>query len=87
MKLKHEFEFMELEGDFVAVPIGENGGAMNGLIKMNDSAKAVLQLLQEDITETDIVNALANEYTTGKDEIAAYVHELIELLQAKDMLA
>ena len=87
MKLKYEFVTTEIDAQIVAVPVGDDVSEFNGIIKINDSAKAVLDLLSEEITEEEIVALLLKTYTqSSKEEISSYVHEFTMKLKAEGVL-
>lgn len=50
MRLKDGFIFRKIAGDNVIVPIGQQIQKFNGLIKINDSAAFLWNLLKEEIT-------------------------------------
>jgi len=80
MKLTHSFELVALDDMVAAVPVGESAQQFHGLLRLNETAAAILELLKEETTESQIVEALLKEYEGDPDEIAAYVHEYIEEL-------
>ncbi len=77
MKTKYFFEIMDLDDAKVAVPVGNGAEQFHGVLKVNETAVAILKLLVEDTTEEAIVDALMKEYTGEKAEITGYVHEYI----------
>ena len=86
MKLKYKFETTELGDEIIAVPVGDNAMDFGGVINMNDSATAILKLLQEDITVEQIVSALLEEYEGEKEEMTAFVEKFIDKLRKEDLL-
>lgn len=87
MKLKYEFEVMNLEDHFVAVPVGEGATEYHGVIKMNDSAAIMFNLLKEETTEHEIVTRLLGEYDgTPKEKIEDYVHSFILAISEKGFI-
>ena len=86
MKAKYSFEMMELDDGLVAVPVGDGANQFRGVLKVNDTAAAILKLLEQDTTEEAIVEAVLKEYAGDKDEIAGYVHEYIENLTAEGIV-
>ena len=48
---------MEMDGEFMAVPVGENAGNFNGMRRMNEVSAEILDLLkngQEDVVDEAI---------------------------------
>ena len=86
MKAKFRFEIMELDDGKVAVPVGEGAETYNGVLKVNETAAAILKYLAEDTKEEKIVEALVEEYSGDKAEIARYTHEFIEKLIAEGIV-
>ena len=80
MKAKYSFEIMDLDDGLVAVPVGAGAEHFHGVLKVNETAVAILKLLTEDTTVDAIVDALMEEYTGEREQIAGYVREYIEKL-------
>ena len=86
MKTKYSFEIMELDDGLVAVPVGNGAEQFHGVLKVNETAVAILKLLNEETTEEAIVGALQKEYTGEREQIAGYVHEFIEKMIAEGVV-
>ena len=80
MKTKFSFEIMDLDDGLVAVPVGDSASQFHGVLKVNETAVAILKLLEKDTTEEAIVDTLLQEYSEDKEQIAGYVHEFVEKL-------
>lgn len=80
MKTKFSFEVMNLDDGLVAVPVGGNASQFHGVLKVNETAAAILKKLEKDTTEEEIVKSLLEEYNGKKEEIAGYVHEFVGTL-------
>ena len=50
MKLKIEFDIMELDDEWVGVPVGDNAQKFQGVLRLNEEACAIVKLLQSDTT-------------------------------------
>ena len=87
MKLKYEFETTELGDAIIAVPVGDNARDFSGALNLNDSAVAILKLLQKDTTVEQIVSALLEEYEGTKEEMTAFVEKFIDKLRNEDLLS
>ena len=87
MKLKYEFETTELGDGIIAVPVGNNARDFSGVINLNDSAAAILKLLQKDTTVEQIVSALLEEYEGTKEGMTAFVEKFIDRLRKEDLLS
>ena len=87
MKLKYEFETTELGDEIIAVPVGNNARDFSGVINLNDSAAAILKLLQKETTAEEIVSNLLEEYEGAREEITAFVEKFIDKLRKEDLLS
>ena len=86
MKAKYTFEIMDLDNGQVAVPVGNNAEQFHGVLKINETAGDILDLLGQDITEAEIVEKLLQKYEGEKLELAGHVHEFIEKLIAEGIV-
>jgi uncharacterized protein YihD (DUF1040 family) len=85
MKLKYTFETMKLDEYIVAVPVGDDAEKFHGVIKLNESAAEIFDLLKEDTTEDVIIDELKNRY--GDDQkIPGFVKEVIDHLSVEGVL-
>ena len=87
MKLKYTFEMMEIDDQQMAVPVGDGAQEMHGILKLNKSAAAILELLKEDTTEEQIVQGMLERFDGTEDEIKACVHDYIAELEVAGLLA
>ncbi len=86
MKLKYRFEKMELDGEIVAVPVGENANELHSILNLNEVAMRILEMLHEDTTEKDIVSQLLLEYECERVEAEQAVHSFVEQLREESLL-
>ena len=86
MKSKYTFEKMELDGEIVAVPVGESAEDLHAVLTVNEEAMRILELLQEETTEEALVTQLMKEYEGEKAEIASLVSVYIEQLRKEGLL-
>ena len=85
MKLKYNFETMELDDRVVAVPVGDGAQEFRGVVKLNESAAEIFNLLKDETTEEAVVAKLKKSY--GDDpEIVVFVQEMIEYLESEGIL-
>lgn len=86
LKSKYCFEKMELDGEIVAVPVGEGAVELHAVLCVNEEAIRILELLREETTEESIVSQLMTEYEGTKEEIQPLVHSFIEQLISEGFL-
>ena len=87
MKLKYNFVTNEVVGKTVAVAIGDDLEKFNGFIKMNDVGAYIFNMLKNDVTEHDLVEAMKKEYPNEtEDEINKTVSKFIEEMKKNGII-
>ncbi len=86
MRSKYQFEVMELDDGMVAVPVGKGAEQFHGVLKVNETAVAILKLLEQETTEERIVDTLLLEYNGDRMEIHGWVHDYLEQLKAEGIV-
>ena len=82
MKLRYEFSVMEMDGEYMAVPVGENAGSFNGMLRMNEVSAEILDLLKEDTTPEAVHRILRKRYPDSDDReigeaLTSFLNQLI----------
>ena len=86
MKSKYTFEKMELDGEIVAVPVGEGAAELHAVLTLNEEAMLILELLAEETTEERIVAQLLTKFKGEREEIAPLVSAYIKQLRQEGLL-
>ncbi len=86
MKSKYTFEKMELDGEIVAVPVGESAADLHAVLNVNEEAMRILELLREETTVEAIVAQFLKEYEGDKEEVASLVSAYIDQLRQEGLL-
>ena len=86
MKSKYTFEKMELDGQIVAVPVGENASNLHAVLNLNEEAFSILECLKEDITEQGIIAKLLTEYDSTEAQLQPLVHAFLEQLRKEELI-
>lgn len=86
MKLKYTFETVQLDDSIIAVPVGENSKEFSAAIKLNKTGAEIFELLNNDISEAEIISKLIERHDVALDECSAFVHEFIEGLNKESVL-
>lgn len=86
MKLKGNFIHREIAGEHMLVPIGNENMNRNGLFVLTAVAARILELLPECETQTQIVDAIVNEYDVDRETAEADVAELIANLKELQLI-
>ena len=79
MKLKNGFILREVAGDIVVVPSGKTMN-LNMMITLNDTAKFLWELMENEISEEQLVEALLNEYEISPEDALIHVKKFDEKL-------
>ena len=87
MKAKYTFEIMEIDDQMMAVPVGEEADELHGILKLNQSAAAILELLKEETSEEEIVQKLLEKYESSEEDMRNYVHDYLAELEEAGILA
>ena len=87
MKLKYEFETVELDGEYMAVPVGDNASELHAMLRLNETASAILELLKAETTEEAVIDGVCARYEGEREEIAAAVREYVRQLRDAGLLA
>lgn len=87
MKLKYTFEMMEIDDETVAVPVGDNASTLHGIVKLNGTGAEILKMIQEEKTESEIVEELGKKYESSHDEIQGFVSEFLKQMAAAGLIA
>lgn len=81
MKLKYKFVVREVDGKPIAVAVGKDNAAFNGMVKLNDSGRFIFELLaRRDLTADEIVSEMLEKYEvyepTARTTVAAFLDML-----------
>lgn len=82
MKLNDDFAIQPMEeGVTVMVPLGEAGEKFHGIIRLNESAAFIVNLLRNEIDEAALIDAMSKEYDAEEERIAACVRRTLDALR------
>ena len=87
MKLKYTFETVELDGQIMAVPVGDGSEDLPAMIRLNETAAFCLKQLAEETDEAALLAAVEREYTGDPEEIRAAVLSFVRELKENGILA
>lgn len=62
MKLKYELTIVEIEGEYMAIPVGTNVKEFQGMLQLNDVAKDMLECIQESSSPKEAHKKLIERY-------------------------
>ena len=70
MKLKESIVINSVADDFVAIDTKIADNRFNGMVKLNKTAKDILEILKNDISEEDLLKCLAKKYDVGWKDLS-----------------
>lgn len=86
MKLKYTFVANEIGGRFIAVPVGDSTTKFNGFIKLNETARFVLEQLGEEISKDELVARIKAHFSCSDEDALANADYMIKGLTEAGLL-
>lgn len=86
MKLKKGIVTNSIDGESFAIATGKAAKEFNGLVKNNETAAYIFELLKKDQTEDSIVSAMLEKYDVEEAVVRKDVRELLDLLKSKNLI-
>ena len=78
MKLKNSFITHESGDGLLMISAG---GSFNGMVRSNSTAKDIINLLKNDITEEQIISAMLEKYDAERETVSSDVKSVITSLR------
>ena len=82
MKIKDGFILREVAGSYLVVAVGNAVKEFGGIVNLNETGAFLWRLLEKSSTESEMVDALLNEYEvdreTDEKDVKAFVEKLTE---------
>ena len=79
MKLNENFLTQQIDDTQVMVATGDSN--FNGIIRSNQTAAEIIDLLKEETTRDEVVDKMLEKYEAEREEIASDVDMIIETLR------
>ncbi len=86
MKLKYEFETVDMGDEIILVPVGEGAKQVHGVVKLNESGLEIVNLIKDGTGEEDIVNKLAARYENSREDLLRYVRDVLKPLKENGLI-
>lgn len=86
MKLSGSFVLREVAGEWLAIPVGETALKFGGMIVLNPTSRVIWETLQQNVTETDIVDAIMQRFEITAEEAQADVRAFLEQMKAESLV-
>ena len=82
MKIKTDYILRKVGRQYVVAATGQSSREFHGMIRLNESAAWVFDLLKNEVTEQELVEALMAEYKVdeaeAREDISAFISTLKE---------
>lgn len=86
MKMKCNFEAVDMGSEVIAVPVGDGADQVHGVLKLNETGLEIIEMLQKDTTIEEIISKLTSKYENDADTIEKYVQDIVELLRSNELI-
>lgn len=86
MKLKDELMLHKVSDETVVVPTGKLSIEFQGIIRNNETAGSIMELLKEERTEEEIVEEVLRVYDADRETVSRDVHRIILMLEQEGLL-
>lgn len=82
MKINEGFMLREVAGNFVVVPVGKASENFRGVINLNEIGAFIWRKIEAGLEESEIANALTEEYNVSleqaKEDVNKFINKLVE---------
>lgn len=86
MRLKDGFITYNTGDENLLVATGEAGKSFNGIVRNNETAAFIAELLKNEITEDEIVNKILEEYDVDEKTARKDVKKLLDTFKREGFL-
>lgn len=80
MRINKEFVLREIAGDYVIIPTGQTVLEFNGLITVNEVGVSLWNMLQQEVTEDELVRGILEEYEVEEEVAREDIREFLDTL-------
>ena len=81
MYLKKSIIISELDDGFVAIDSDVSDDRFNGMVKLNETAKEILEILKEDISQEELIERFAQNNDTSVEEVKEDIIDIVNKLK------
>ena len=86
MKLKYEFETVDMGDEAILVPMGIGAKQVHGIVKLNDSGLEIIDLIKTNASENAVVDVLDAKYENNREELERFVHCVVGILRENGLI-
>ena len=83
MVLKKDFEVVDMVGEHMVVPIGEEVSSFNGIVALSEASAFLLKSMETEKTEDELFDILMKEFnvepTVARADISEFLNKMIEM--------
>ena len=83
MKLKPDFQIVQMANDYMLVPTGDQIDSFNGTVILNEVSAFMLNQLKEDLEKEDLVERLVMEFdvesATAREDVDVAVEKMKQI--------
>lgn len=83
MIIRPDFEVVDMAGEYVAVPIGQEAASFNGVVALNEAAAFLLKSMKCHKTKEELVKILMTEYEVdhivAEKDIDAFLKKMLDM--------
>lgn len=86
MKLKYQMGIQKILDFWAAIPVGKDASRYKGVMSLNETAKDMIEMLKDDVTEEQIVAKLLADYDVTEEELRRHVADFLQKLREEGIL-
>lgn len=86
MKIKNGFVVREIAGECVVVALGEASRIFNGIIKLNETAKLIWNMLSEGSEKETVIERILATYEIDRETAENDFDRFVETLKGANIL-
>lgn len=86
MKLRYNMAVQQVMNFWAAVPVGKDSMRYNGVMSLNETAKDMIELLNQETTEDEIVAKLLQDYDVAEADLRQHVKDFLQKLRDEKLL-
>lgn len=86
MRLKDELMIHKVSDETVVVPTGKLSIQFQGIIRNNETAGLIMELLKEERTEEELVDEVLRVYDADRETVSRDVRRIILMLEQEGLL-
>ena len=83
MKLKPDFQIVQMANDYMLVPTGDQIDSFNGTVILNEVSAFILNQLKEDLEKEELVERLVMEFdvesATAREDVDVAVEKMKQI--------